>query len=83
MKAGTIFDNILLTDSISEAADFRAATFEASKDAEKAAFDKVEKERTAKEEAARKAAEEERKAAEAKKDDEEEEEDEEENKDEL
>lgn len=61
VKAGTIFDNIILTDSESEAAAFREATYGASKDAEKAAFDEAEKTRTAKEEADRKKAEEERK----------------------
>jgi calreticulin len=86
VTAGTIFDNIILTDSESEATAFRDQTWGASKDAEKSAFDSIEKERQAKEEAERKRAEDERKAAEekkAKEDDEDEEEEEEDNKDEL
>lgn len=78
VKAGTIFDNIILTDSVEEAAAFREATYGASKDAEKAAFDAVEADRTEKEAAKRKAAEEERKAAEAAQAEEEEDEDDEE-----
>lgn len=83
VKAGTIFDNILLTDSVEEAAAFREATYGKTKDAEKAAFDEAEKVRVAEEEAARKKAEEERKAAEASKkaaEDEDEDDDEEEEK---
>lgn len=78
VKAGTIFDNILLTDSESEAAAFRDETYGANKDAEKAAFEAAEKARTDKEAADRAKAEEERKAAEAakSKDDDEEEEEE-------
>jgi len=86
VKAGTIFDNIILTDSESEATTFREKTYVANKDAEKTAFDAEEKRRTDKEEADRKAAEAERKAAEdAKKADEDEDEDDEEDdgKDEL
>ena len=84
VKAGTIFDNIILTDSLEEAVALRDATWGAEKDAEKAAFDKEEKDRLAKEEADRKKAEDERKAAEEKKAaEEEEEEDEDDNKDEL
>lgn len=80
VKSGTIFDNILLADSVEDATALRDATWGATKDAEKAAFDEAEKARQAKEEAARKAADEERKAkeeadkAKAAEDDEEEEE---------
>jgi calreticulin len=79
VKAGTVFDDILLTDSAEEAATFLAETYGANKDAEKAAFENAEKERMAKDEADRKKAEEDRKAAEAatKKDDEEDDEEDE------
>jgi calreticulin len=72
VKSGTIFDNIILTDSVTEAEKFLAETYTKNKDAEKAAFDAAEKKRTDAEEAERKAAEEERKKSAA---DEEEEED--------
>jgi len=55
VKAGTIFDNIIVTDSVSEAKDFAAATFEKTIKGEKAA-----------KEAEDKKAEEERKKAEEK-----------------
>jgi calreticulin len=61
VKSGTIFDNIIMTDSIAEAEKFLADTFTKNKDAEKAAFDAAEKKRTDSEEAERKKAEEERK----------------------
>ena len=65
VKAGTIFDNILVTDDISEA-DALLDDFKASKDAEKEALDAIEKEKNAAAEAERtKAAEEAKKAAEA------------------
>jgi len=86
VKSGTIFDNILLSDSETEAAAFREQTYVSNKDAEKSSFDAAEKKRTDKEEADRKAAEAERKAAEdAKKadDDEDEDDDEDDGKDEL
>jgi calreticulin len=75
VKAGTIFDNILVTDSKEEAAAFRTETWGASKDAEKAMFDAEEKKRTEKEEEERKAAEEARKAAEKAAEDDEDDED--------
>lgn len=80
VKAGSIFDNIIVTDSEDEAKQFRDETWGASKDAEKKMFDAAEKERVDREEAERKKAEEERKAAEAaaKKDEAEDEEEEEE-----
>lgn len=47
VKSGTIFDNIIITDSIEEAESFMAETYGASKDAEKAMFDKVKAEENA------------------------------------
>jgi len=61
VKSGSIFDNILISDSVSEAEKFLADTYTKNKDAEKSAFDAAEKKRTDAEEAERKAAEEERK----------------------
>jgi len=71
VKSGSIFDDIIVTDSIAEADAFTAATFGAKKDAEKAAFDALE--------AAKKAEEDAKKAATdaAKADDEDEDEDDE------
>jgi calreticulin len=77
VKAGTIFDNIIVTDSLAEAVAFRESTFDAVKAQEKTMFDEVEKERLAKEEADRKKLEEER----AKADDDEDEEDDDEDDD--
>jgi calreticulin len=57
VKSGSIFDNIILTDSVAEAEKFMAETYTKHKDAEKAAFDAFEKKRTEAEEAERKAAE--------------------------
>jgi len=42
VKAGTIFDNIILTDSESEATTFREKTYVANKDAKKADEDEDE-----------------------------------------
>jgi len=42
VKAGTIFDNIILTDSLEEATAFADRTWKAHKDAGKAAFDAVQ-----------------------------------------
>jgi len=78
VKAGTIFDNIIVTDSEAEATAFREETWGAHKDDEKKAFDDFEKKRTEKEEADRKKAEEERKKAEEAKDKEDDDDDEEE-----
>jgi len=61
VKSGTIFDNIIITDSVTEAEKFLEDTYTKNKDAEKAAFDAAEKRRTDAEEAERKKAEEERK----------------------
>jgi calreticulin len=57
VEAGTIFDNIIVTDSVEEAEAFAAETWEANKDAEQAAWDEREAARKAEEEAARAAAE--------------------------
>jgi len=70
VKSGTIFDNIIITDSIAEAEAFSDATWKKNKDAEKAMYDAREKAKRDKEEADRKKAEEEKKKAdESKKDD--------------
>jgi len=58
VKAGTIFDNIIVTDSVAEAEAFLAETYTASKDKEKAMLDDQEKKVREKEEAERKKAEE-------------------------
>jgi len=65
VKAGTIFNDIIVTDSIAEAEAFAAETFFARRDAEKAAFDALEAKRLVEEEAKRKAEDEKRKAEEA------------------
>jgi len=83
VKSGSIFDNILLSDSEAEATAFREETYGTHKDAEKAALDKAEKERTEREEAERKRQEEERKKAEEKKDEDEDDDEEEDKHDEL
>jgi len=72
VKSGTIFDNVLITNSVAEAESFLAETYAKNKDAEKAAFDAAEKKRTDAEEASRKAAEEERKKSAAEEEDEDE-----------
>jgi calreticulin len=56
VKAGTIFDNILITDDVSEAAKF-AELSEKTREGEKKAFDKQEEDKKAKEEEERKEAE--------------------------
>jgi len=55
VKAGSIFDNIIVTDSLAEAQAFADETF--NKEAEKQMFDEVEAEKKAEAEAERKAAE--------------------------
>jgi len=78
VKAGTVFDDIIVTDSVEEAEAFAKATWGAKKDAEKAAHDKKEEEQRKKDEEERAKREAERKKEEeAKKDDEDEDEDEE------
>jgi len=83
VKAGTLFDNIIVTDSIAEADALREQTYEAYKSGEKAMFDKIEKEKRDKEEAERKKAEEERKAREASEADEDDDDDDDGDHDEL
>jgi len=58
VKSGTIFDNIIITDSVKEAETFLAETYTKSKDAEKEAFESAEKKKKDEEEAARKKSEE-------------------------
>jgi len=77
VKAGSIFDNVIVTDDVGEAEALMAETFTKNKDAEKTMFDEAEAAKKAVEEAERAKAEEERKAAEEEEDDEEEEEEEE------
>jgi calreticulin len=55
VKSGTIFDDIIVTDSIEEAKAFAQETFFKKKDAEKAMFDKIEEDRKAAEKAAKEA----------------------------
>ncbi len=43
VKSGTVFDDILVTDSLAEAQEYAKATFVKNKEAEKAAFDAHEK----------------------------------------
>jgi calreticulin len=76
VKSGSIFDNIIITDSEEEAAAFLAETYSADKDAEKSMKDD-------KEAADKKAADEARKAEEALKEAEEDDDEEEEGHDEL
>ncbi len=64
VKAGTIFDDIIVADDVTEVEKFTNATFGAKKDAEKAKYDEIEKKKADEAEAARKKAEEERKKAE-------------------
>jgi len=61
VKSGTIFDNVIITDSISEAEKLLAQTWTANKDAEKKMFDDQEKKKRDEEEAARKKTESEKK----------------------
>merc|ERR1712146_211514 len=75
VKAGTIFDNIIITDSVEEAEAFMEETYKKDKDAEKKMFDDKEEEKRKKEEEERKKREEERKAAEEAEEDEDEDED--------
>jgi len=61
VKSGTIFDNLIITDSVSEAEKLLAQTWSANKDAEKKMFDDQEKKKRDEEEAARKKSESEKK----------------------
>lgn len=76
VKAGTIFDNIIITDSVKEADDLLAATYTANKDDEKKMFDEAEAKKRAEEEAERKKREEEDKKKKETEEDEEDEDDE-------
>jgi len=76
VKAGTVFDNIIITDDIAEAEAFMAETYGKTKDAEKAMFDDIEKKKREEEEAERKRMEAEREAEEDDDDDDDDEEDE-------
>lgn len=42
VKSGTIFDDIIVTDSLAEAEAFEDATFDAEKDAEKKLYDAIQ-----------------------------------------
>merc|ERR1712071_256582 len=53
VKAGTIFDDIIVTDSLEEAQAFAEETFFAKKDGEQEMHDKIEEEKQKEEEAAR------------------------------
>lgn len=73
VKSGTIFDNIIITDSVADAEAFLNDTFKATKDAEKKMFDDAEKAKADEEAEKRKASESSKK--ETKEDEEEDEED--------
>merc|ERR1712063_17894 len=79
VKSGTIFDNIIITDSVEEAESFMKETWEKNKDAEKKMLDEIEEEEKKKREEERKAAE--AAAAEEEDDDEDEEDDDDEEED--
>jgi len=87
VKAGSIFDNVIITDDIAEADALLAETYTKNKDAEKTMFDDAEKVRKATEDADRKKMEAERSAAEEEEEDDsedaEEEEEEQQGKEEL
>jgi len=76
VKAGTIFDNIIVTDSVAESEAFLAATYEQYKGAEKTMFEEAEKKKREDEDAARKKADEERKKTETESEKDEEDDDE-------
>jgi calreticulin len=76
VKAGTIFDDILVTDSLEEAKEYAKNTFEKKKGPEKEAFDAAEEERRQKEKEEREKAEAENKNKKPSEDDEEEDHDE-------
>jgi len=63
VKAGSIFDDIIVTDSLEEAEEFAEETWAARQADEKAMFDKIQEEKRAAEEEARKQAEAEAAAA--------------------
>jgi len=72
VKAGTIFDNIVVADDFEEAKAIAEETWGKTKDGEKEMYDKAQEEKKAKEEEERKRREEERKARGGDDDDEEE-----------
>jgi len=82
VKSGTIFDNIIVADDVSDAEALMESTYGANKAAEKRMFDDAEKQRLDKEETERKKIEEERKKQEANKEDEEEDDEDDEDEDE-
>lgn len=49
VKTGTLFDDILVTDSLEEAQEFAKETYEKKKDAEKEMYDKIQEEKREKE----------------------------------
>ena len=55
VKSGTIFDDIIVTDSLEEAQKFAEETFFQKKDKEKEVFDEAKKKRDEEEKAAREA----------------------------
>jgi len=84
VKAGSIFDNIIVTDDIKEAEKFGKENFPSkSKDAEKSMFEEHEKKEREAQEAARKKEEEARKTKEAEEEDDEDDDDDDKQKDEL
>ena len=50
VKTGTLFDDIIVTDSLEEAQEYAKETFFKKKDEEKKMYDKIQEERRAKEE---------------------------------
>jgi calreticulin len=74
VKAGSIFDNIIVTDDVAEAEKFLEETWGANHEAEKEMFDEIEKEKREEEDRKRKE-EEERRKAEEEEDDEDDDED--------
>ena len=77
VKSGTIFDNILVTDSVEYAETFAKETFEKTKDAEKKMKDEQDEKERKEREAEEKKAKEEEDKKKAEEEDEEEEEEEE------
>jgi calreticulin len=65
VKAGTVFDNIIVTDSVAEAEALLDATWGKNHEGEKKMMEKIDADKSAKEEAERKKIEAERKAQEA------------------
>jgi calreticulin len=81
VKAGTLFDNIIITDNVADAEDFLAATYKKGKDGEKAMFDAADKKKKDEEEAERKRIQAEREAQEDDDDDEDEDDEDEDDED--